>query len=153
VALFNDRAKLFGKLFPHDNVNYGTDLCWLRAHAYRQNVLPGAPVAIEARVMNHSIKSKHVRAELKLPTIGSLYPASAPRRFPRRPKGGFVSKRWRPERTAVAPLQDLLSLGREARMNVPDRVNGHWRWRCTNDIMSGSVFDRLGYRDYLGALE
>src|SRR5262249_40592349 len=31
---------------------------------------------------------------------------------------------------AMAPLQDLLNLGREARMNVPGRAGGNWRWRC-----------------------
>ena len=32
---------------------------------------------------------------------------------------------------AIAPLQDLLNLGNEARMNVPGRADGNWRWRCT----------------------
>ena len=31
---------------------------------------------------------------------------------------------------AIAPLQDLLNLGREARMNVPGRGEGNWRWRA-----------------------
>jgi 4-alpha-glucanotransferase len=30
---------------------------------------------------------------------------------------------------AVVPLQDVLSLGREARMNVPGTFAGNWRWR------------------------
>src|SRR5262249_14456555 len=32
---------------------------------------------------------------------------------------------------AIAPLQDLLNLGSEARMNVPGRAEGNWSWRCT----------------------
>ena len=32
-------------------------------------------------------------------------------------------------RLAVLPLQDLLGLGSEARMNVPGRRDGNWRWR------------------------
>ena len=44
---------------------------------------------------------------------------------------------------AMAPLQDLLNLGREARMNVPGRAAGNWRWRCTEDMPSGSQFDWL----------
>jgi 4-alpha-glucanotransferase len=44
---------------------------------------------------------------------------------------------------AMAPLQDLLNLGREARMNVPGRAAGNWRWRCTDDMLSGSRFDWL----------
>ena len=31
---------------------------------------------------------------------------------------------------AIAPLQDLLNLGSEARMNVPGRAEGNWRWRA-----------------------
>jgi 4-alpha-glucanotransferase len=29
----------------------------------------------------------------------------------------------------IAPLQDVLNLGAEARMNVPGRAEGNWRWR------------------------
>jgi 4-alpha-glucanotransferase len=32
-------------------------------------------------------------------------------------------------RLAVIPLQDLLGLGREARMNTPGTTHGNWRWR------------------------
>jgi 4-alpha-glucanotransferase len=44
---------------------------------------------------------------------------------------------------AIAPLQDLLNLGTEARMNVPGRADGNWRWRCTDDMLSASVFESL----------
>ena len=37
---------------------------------------------------------------------------------------------------AMAPLQDVLNLGAEARMNVPGRPEGNWRWRCTADMLS-----------------
>ncbi len=30
---------------------------------------------------------------------------------------------------AIAPLQDLLDLGPEARMNYPSRLGGNWKWR------------------------
>ena len=40
----------------------------------------------------------------------------------------------------MAPLQDLLNLGREARMNVPGRAEGNWRWRCTEDMLSDPAF-------------
>jgi 4-alpha-glucanotransferase len=30
---------------------------------------------------------------------------------------------------AVVPMQDLLGLGSEARMNIPGTTEGHWRWR------------------------
>ena len=49
-----------------------------------------------------------------------------------------------PAALAMAPLQDLLSLGAEARMNVPGSVDGNWRWRCTENMLSGPAFDWLG---------
>jgi 4-alpha-glucanotransferase len=39
---------------------------------------------------------------------------------------------------ALAPLQDLLNLGADGRMNVPGRVDGNWRWRCTEEMLSTS---------------
>jgi 4-alpha-glucanotransferase len=48
-----------------------------------------------------------------------------------------------PAALAIAPLQDLLNLGTEARMNVPGRIGGNWSWRCTDDMLSASVFQRL----------
>ncbi len=34
-------------------------------------------------------------------------------------------------RYAVVPLQDVLSLGSEARMNTPGAAEGNWSWRFT----------------------
>jgi 4-alpha-glucanotransferase len=45
---------------------------------------------------------------------------------------------------AMAPVQDLLNLGAEARMNVPGRPSGNWRWRVTEDEMSLAAFEWLG---------
>jgi len=44
---------------------------------------------------------------------------------------------------AMAPLQDLLDLGAEARMNLPGSVEGNWRWRCTEEMLSAPVLDPL----------
>jgi len=44
---------------------------------------------------------------------------------------------------AMAPLQDLLNLGKEARMNVPGRPQGNWRWRCTEEMLSDRAFEWL----------
>jgi len=44
---------------------------------------------------------------------------------------------------AIVPFQDVLNLGNEARMNVPGRGEGNWRWRCTADDLSPSVFQTL----------
>jgi 4-alpha-glucanotransferase len=44
---------------------------------------------------------------------------------------------------AMAPLQDLLNLGDEARMNVPGNAQGHWRWRCTEGMLGDRAFEWL----------
>jgi len=44
---------------------------------------------------------------------------------------------------AIAPLQDLLNLGKEGRMNVPGRADGNWRWRSTEDMLAPDAFERL----------
>ena len=45
---------------------------------------------------------------------------------------------------SIAPLQDLLNLGNDSRMNFPGRPEGNWTWRCTADMLSDSAFERLG---------
>jgi len=45
---------------------------------------------------------------------------------------------------AIAPLQDVLNLGAESRMNVPGRAAGNWRWRVRPEMLSGSALDWLG---------
>ena len=44
---------------------------------------------------------------------------------------------------AIAPLQDVLNLGNEARMNVPGQAHGNWGWRATEDALSAAPFERL----------
>jgi len=44
---------------------------------------------------------------------------------------------------AIAPLQDLLNLGPEARMNVPGRPAGNWSWRCTDEMLADEAFSWL----------
>jgi 4-alpha-glucanotransferase len=43
----------------------------------------------------------------------------------------------------IAPLQDLLNLGVEGRMNVPGVAAGNWGWRCTEEMLEPSIFERL----------
>jgi 4-alpha-glucanotransferase len=45
--------------------------------------------------------------------------------------------------TAVIPIQDLMRLGNEARMNYPGRVGGYWRWRYTPDMLGQHIVHRL----------
>jgi 4-alpha-glucanotransferase len=44
---------------------------------------------------------------------------------------------------AVMPLQDLLGLGNEARMNLPGTVKGNWTWRYRRGELTGKVRERL----------
>jgi 4-alpha-glucanotransferase len=44
---------------------------------------------------------------------------------------------------AIAPLQDLLNLGAESRMNVPGRASGNWRWRSQDGMLADRAFDWL----------
>jgi 4-alpha-glucanotransferase len=44
---------------------------------------------------------------------------------------------------AVAPLQDVLSLGSEARMNRPGVPAGNWRWRYRAEMLTDELLDRL----------
>ena len=44
---------------------------------------------------------------------------------------------------AIAPLQDLLNLDSEARMNFPGRADGNWTWRCSEELLHGQSFHRL----------
>jgi 4-alpha-glucanotransferase len=44
--------------------------------------------------------------------------------------------------TAVVPIQDLLGLGSEARMNTPGQEEGNWIWRMT-DRLPSELADRL----------
>lgn len=45
--------------------------------------------------------------------------------------------------TAVVPMQDVLGLGREARMNVPATTGGNWRWRVREEALSAELAVRL----------
>jgi 4-alpha-glucanotransferase len=44
---------------------------------------------------------------------------------------------------AIVPLQDLLELGNDARMNFPSRTYGNWQWRVLQDQLSDSLAKRL----------
>ena len=44
---------------------------------------------------------------------------------------------------AIVPMQDVLNLGSEARMNVPGTPSGNWTWRMTDEQMATPALDRL----------
>jgi 4-alpha-glucanotransferase len=43
----------------------------------------------------------------------------------------------------IIPLQDVLGLGQEARMNYPGKAEGNWEWRYTADMLSDDLANRL----------
>ena len=44
-----------------------------------------------------------------------------------------------PANTTIVQMQDLLGLGRSARMNVPGRPRGNWRWRLQPNAASAAL--------------
>jgi 4-alpha-glucanotransferase len=44
---------------------------------------------------------------------------------------------------AVVPLQDVLGLGSEARMNTPGTTLGNWEWRFTSGMLTDAIAGRL----------
>jgi 4-alpha-glucanotransferase len=45
--------------------------------------------------------------------------------------------------TVIFPLQDVLGLGSEARMNIPGSATGNWRWRARGELLTTDKVDRL----------
>jgi len=44
---------------------------------------------------------------------------------------------------AIIPMQDLLGLGQEGRMNYPSVARGNWEWRLLPDQMTDGVAEFL----------
>jgi 4-alpha-glucanotransferase len=44
---------------------------------------------------------------------------------------------------SIAPMQDVLGLGPQARMNVPGRPGGNWRWRLRESELTDELASRL----------
>lgn len=41
--------------------------------------------------------------------------------------------------TAILPMQDLLALGSDARINTPGLADGNWTWRCSGEALNDEV--------------
>ena len=44
---------------------------------------------------------------------------------------------------SVIPLQDVIGLGSEARMNMPSEPGGNWRWRLKPGLLNGEIAAKL----------
>ena len=45
--------------------------------------------------------------------------------------------------TVIIPMQDILGLGNEARMNIPGTTQGNWQWRLTESFLTQEIKERL----------
>ncbi len=43
----------------------------------------------------------------------------------------------------IAPMQDLINLGGDARMNMPGVADGNWAWRCTSQELVSAPWEPL----------
>ena len=63
---------------------------------------------------------------------------------PEDPVGGFLETLWGSRAmVTITPLQDLLRLGSEARMNIPGTTSGNWRWRAREDQFDDALVSQL----------
>lgn len=73
LEMLEEREKLFGKLLAWESPNFGVDPQWVRAYPYRQSVLPGQLVSVEASVLNHSGSPQKASAVLHAPDGWKVY--------------------------------------------------------------------------------
>ncbi len=45
--------------------------------------------------------------------------------------------------TLIVPMQDILCLGSEARMNLPGTVGSNWDWRCPQELVTKALQHKL----------
>lgn len=50
---------------------------------------------------------------------------------------------------AIAPIQDFLRLGTEARMNFPGKVGGYWTWRMKENDLDDGLANRIRELNWL----
>lgn len=57
---------------------------------------------------------------------------------------GFIRGAWSSTaQIAIAPLQDFLGLGNEARMNYPSTIGNNWKWRASKDALTKKLHKRI----------
>jgi 4-alpha-glucanotransferase len=45
--------------------------------------------------------------------------------------------------TAIIPMQDWLSLGKEARMNIPSTTGNNWKWRLKSSELNDNLLNKM----------
>ena len=62
----------------------------------------------------------------------------------------MIREVWRSvARFAVAPMQDFLGLGSEARMNLPGCASGNWSWRMSKQALTDMLKDEIYQLNFL----
>ncbi|HEY5293930.1 MAG TPA: 4-alpha-glucanotransferase [Gaiellaceae bacterium] len=63
---------------------------------------------------------------------------------PADPAWSLIERAWSSRAAlAIAPLQDVLGLGSEARLNFPGTPTGNWQWRFTRGALTPALARRL----------
>jgi 4-alpha-glucanotransferase len=44
---------------------------------------------------------------------------------------------------AIIPLQDILGLGTESRMNIPGTVGNNWEWRYSENLLLPEIMEKM----------
>jgi 4-alpha-glucanotransferase len=82
-------------------------------------------------------KAKHADRKFVLDYMGSREESIAE---------DFVRLAWASvANTAIVPMQDLLGLGNEARMNLPGTTVNNWRWRAKSHDFTAELANRLAH--------
>jgi len=50
---------------------------------------------------------------------------------------------------AIIPLQDILSLAEEHRMNTPGTAENNWQWRYRSEELTPAIAERLNHASHL----
>jgi 4-alpha-glucanotransferase len=102
------------------------------------------------RLENHRMRSVVYTSTHDTDTAAGWF-AGLPRRQraatgldPAEPSWGLIELAYAsPAALAIVPAQDVLGLGREARMNRPGVADGNWRWRLERGALTSALARRL----------
>ena len=96
---------------------------------YRSNTVAYTGTHDNNTVMGWIESASPEAVNFAMKTLGFTKPEEAP--------DAFIRELFRgPCDTAVVPMQDILHLGKEARMNYPGITGGNWLWRMKPDSLS-----------------
>ncbi len=102
----------------HDN---DTTVGWYRSEPGRDSTRSAEQIALEQHAVRVALSSDGSEIQWDLIGLALRSPAN----------------------TAIYPMQDVLGLGSEARMNVPGREGGNWTWRFRWEQLTPAIEQRL----------